>query len=326
MNPAPVTSIESVKSDARGGGRTERCRDPKNATYPFDFSVFKEGDIEPFYNKEIASLIASDYDYIVFLDKQSFVWWDLNDDVVVNKYGDALTRVAVLESIQIGDKSNIETFRRLVAEGVARLCEQNPTAASRSFDKAEEWIRARNRERARVWYLTAALLMALPLSFVMVAMIMWKDTLQGWSMWLRPSVFDVVVGACAGAIGAFLSVIRRSGNTELDISAGRKLHYVEGAVRILIGTIGAALFAVGIKANLVLGFVKPESAFSTLLVFCMVAGVSEMLVPNFIEQVEANGGTSEFQRTRKPDRGSGDAAQRGGRLADAAEADQRNGQ
>ncbi len=302
MNPAIVTPLTDAKADATPTP-VDRCRDRLNPRYPFDFSILKEGELEPFLDKKITSLIGSDYDYIVFLDDESFVWWDLNDDVVVNKFGDAITRVAVLESIQIGDRSNIDTFRRLVAEGVARLCEQNPTAASWSFDKAEEWIRARNQERARVWYLSAAFAVTILPMLLLVGMMLWKASLQAWSPTLRPSVFDVIVGACAGAIGAFLSVLQRTRKTELDISAGKRLHHIEGGVRILTGAIGAALFAVGIKANLVLGFVTPQYAFSTLLVFCMVAGLSERLVPSFVEQVEATGGYS----APKPDKNGGAA-------------------
>jgi hypothetical protein len=311
MNPASVTSLASAKSDGRDSASNGRCRDPQHPTYPFDFSILKEGDHEPLLGKKIASLVSSDYDYIVFLDDQSFVWWDLNDDVLVNQYGDAITRVAVLESIQIGDQSNIDTFRRLVAEGVARLCEQNPKAAAWSFDRAEEWIRARNQERARVWYLSAASAITLPLLIALLVLVLWKESLQASSTALRPSVFDVLAGACAGAVGALFSVTRRSGQIELDVSAGRKLHYIEGVVRVLVGTIGAALFAVGIKADLVLGFVTPLYAFPALLVFCMVAGVSERLVPSFVEQVESTGGYSAPQSS--PTTGGGGANGRDGK-------------
>jgi hypothetical protein len=87
-----------------------------------------------------------------------------------------------------------------------------------------------------------------------------------------------------------MSVIQRTGNTGLDISAGRRLHRIEGGARIATGALGAILFALGVKANLVLGSVKPEYAFASLVVFCMVAGLSERLVPSFVEQVEASSG------------------------------------
>jgi hypothetical protein len=262
-------------------------------TYPFDFSLLREGDVEPLLGKRIASLIGGDSDYIVFLDDESYVYWDMNDNTLITKYGDAINRVAVLEAIEIDHLTpgQLETFRRMVGEGVARLCEQNESAASASFDRAEEWIRARNQETARLWYLKAAAVTASPFVLALLSMILWREPLRAW---LGVAVFDVVAGGCAGAIGALLSVLQRTRTTHVDLSAGRRIHQVEGGASILAGLLGAALFALGIKARLVLGSVEAPYAFATLLAFCMVAGLSERLVPSFVQSVEG-------QAAPKPD-------------------------
>ena len=68
MNPAIVTPLTDGKADATPPPAVARCRDRSNPRYPFDFSILKEGEVEPFLDKKIESLIGSDYDYIVFLD------------------------------------------------------------------------------------------------------------------------------------------------------------------------------------------------------------------------------------------------------------------
>jgi hypothetical protein len=255
--------------------------------YPQNFSCLTEGDTDPILGKKIQVLIESDDDFIVYLDQELYVWWNTNDNELVNQHGDELTRVAVLESVQVDHLSSEQksTFRRLVAEGVARLCEGNKSAAALSFDKAEEWIHARSQERARLWYLTGAVAIAIPLAIASAAMLFDRVELRSL---IGVSAFDVMLGGCLGAIGAWMSVIQRTRKTDLDISAGRTLHWVEGATRIVTGALGATLFALGIKANLVLGSVKSEYAFPSLLVFTVVAGLSERLVPSFVEQVEAS--------------------------------------
>src|SRR5262249_11838645 len=139
------------------------------------------------------------------------------------------------------------TFKRLVAEGVARLFEENPVAASVTFDKAEEWIRARNREKARVWYLQGASLAAAPMAAFLFWLVRDRDWWQG--MFVSAHLFDFVAAVCAGGVGAWLSVNQRARSSELDISAGMKLHQTEGLTRVLIGAVGAALFALAIKAG-----------------------------------------------------------------------------
>jgi hypothetical protein len=263
--------------------------DRTSARAPFDFSTLKAGDTEPSLGMPIHCLVARDRDFIVFLDKEHHVHWHANDSTRIAQHGTALSRVSWLEAIPVQHLSECQriTFRRLVAEGVARLFEQNEKVALQALDKAEEWIRARNQETARVWYLEAAVCITLPFLIAMLALVFWGE---GLSRYLTPSVFEVIVGGCAGAIGAFLSVLQRTRTTPLDLSAGRLLHRIEGGVSVLTGMFGAALFAVGIKANLVLGNLEPQYLFSTLLVFCMVAGLSERLVPSFVQRVEATAG------------------------------------
>jgi hypothetical protein len=270
--------------------RPVRCSDRANPTYPFDFSILKEGEDEPLLGKKIDSLISSDEDYIVFLDDDCFVWWDMNENVLLDDQGVGLTRVAVLESIQVGDyltRPQIETFRRLVGEAVARLFENNEKAASLSFEKAEDWIRARNREHSRLWYLSGATLVAIPMTIAVGWLILQRADFRPY---LGSSVFNVAIGAAIGAVGAWLSVVQRARRTDLDVSAGRTLHYIEGSTRVLVGVVGAFLLALGTEARLLLSYVQETNAFATLLVFCVVAGFSERLIPSFVEGLEATSG------------------------------------
>src|SRR5438132_8733017 len=91
----------SQDASSRPTDDVKRCRDLSSPTYPFDFSIFKEGEFEPLIGKTIRSLIASNCDYIVFLDEEWYVQWDMNEDEQLTRYGEALTRVAILESIQV---------------------------------------------------------------------------------------------------------------------------------------------------------------------------------------------------------------------------------
>jgi hypothetical protein len=108
-----------------------------------------------------------------------------------------------------------------------------------------------------------------------------------WSNLLRGSfgteVYNILMGTSMGGIGAWLSVVHGSRTTELDVAAGPVLHHLEGTFRIMVGTLGALLIALAVRA----GLIVQVQHLSELMVMCMVAGVSERLVPSFIEQVES---------------------------------------
>ena len=123
-----------------------------------------------------------------------------------------------------------------MAEGVARLFENNPAAASVTFDKAEAWIRARNREKARVWYLQGASVATAPMAVLLFSLVQRHTWWQG--VFGSVHLFDFVAAVCAGAIGAWMSVNERARSSELDISAGMKLHQTEGLARVIIGPSG----------------------------------------------------------------------------------------
>lgn len=253
--------------------------------YPFNFSTLREGDKDPTLNKIVTWLIDGDDNYIVYLDEEDYVEWTMNDNSLLGPdAGQYLNMVGWLEAIDTSRlaPTQIKSYRRMIAEGVARLFQKNLAAAENAFDLAEKWITARNTEVARRWYLvgsgSAALVAAL--AVLVLGFWFWSGALETQ---FGKSVYDVLMGTSMGGLGAWLSVIQRSRNAELDVAAGPMLHHMEGAFRIMVGMLGALLVALAIRAGLI---VQAEK-LSAIMVMCMVAGASERLVPSFIEQVES---------------------------------------
>ena len=68
--------------------------------YPFRFSKLREGDKDPTLNKVVDWLIDSDDDYIVYLDEDSYVEWNMNrNDMLNTETGPYLNKVAWLEPL-----------------------------------------------------------------------------------------------------------------------------------------------------------------------------------------------------------------------------------
>jgi uncharacterized membrane protein len=256
--------------------------------YPFVFSNLREGDHDPTLNKKVKWLINCDDNFIIYIDEDLFVEWTMNDNQMLGaEAGPYLNRVGQLESIDTSYLSEVRitSFKRMIAEGVARLFDKNLEAAKGALDLAETWITARNTEVARRWYLVGSGLVALVSAFTILTLGYWNQQFRAFPY------FSLMIGTAFGGLGAWLSIIQRSRTAGLDVAAGPMLHYLEGAFRIMAGSLGALLVAMAIKAGL---FIQADR-LSVITVICMIAGVSERLVPSFIEQMESrtSGGVSD---------------------------------
>ena len=70
-----------------------------------------------------------------------------------------------------------------------------------------------------------------------------------YTSFLGETVFWLVLCLVAGAVGALLSVIARSGKLDFDSSAGRWLHYLEAASRIVMGALSGTAIGLAVKSK-----------------------------------------------------------------------------
>jgi len=255
-----------------------------------DYRTLREGDIDPEFGKRIEYIVYADRDYIVFLDSDARTLWSFNDTrygTLCEGAGTILNRVSALAYMPTDalTRKQLGTFNKLIAGAIARLLgDRSITQAAQALDAAERWLSARNNEVARVWYLSASSVVALPLLAIGVGVYVWRTAL---AQVVGLNGTDFVLGSCAGAAGAWLSVATRLGQASLDVSAGRTPYYYEGASKIAIGVLGAALVAAAVKANLLLGALADTQHPRALLVLlCIVSGASERIVPNLVGRVE----------------------------------------
>jgi hypothetical protein len=253
-----------------------------------DFSKFTEGDTFPYNKKKIQLIIVAEKDYIVFLDPDMYVrYWGTRE--LPSDFGDVLIRQANLEATSklLLEGVQLEVFRRLLAESVGRLYDDGKSENARlMLDKAEVFLRSRSREKARGWYLSAAVVMTMAVLAAAVVLWLLRSSMLAL-LGASEVVIQVMLGTAIGSLGALVSVLLRSDELTIDVSAGPRVHYFEGALRIIIGCIAGFLFALAIKSNILLGTINnSDKSLSLLLLICIVAGASERLLPSLIRQLE----------------------------------------
>jgi hypothetical protein len=147
------------------------------------------------------------------------------------------------------------------------------------FGGVADDVKQRAREYSRTWYLVGCVAAMAPLAaFAYTAYC---------SNFTAAAINPLFFGLAGGALGAVLSVLRRSSRLRVDEYAHRYFQGLQGAVRVLLGVVFGLLLVIGIKA----GFVFTVFAENPYAVFLLaaVAGHSENLVPELMARWEAQG-------------------------------------
>jgi hypothetical protein len=90
-----------------------------------------------------------------------------------------------------------------------------------------------------------------------------------------------------GSIGGFLSVSRRLRKTVFEKDVNKYLYIIYGFERMFISMLGALIIYFAIESNLAFGIVNElNKPIYGLVLFAIVAGFSETLIPNLLIRLE----------------------------------------
>ncbi|PYI90332.1 MAG: hypothetical protein DME97_17695 [Verrucomicrobia bacterium] len=239
----------------------------------------------------IKRLIFATTEFIVYLGADGHLGWQTMSsiDIALNALAPAevgavhnrSTEICAMPIEHLTD-SQQENFRLMMGEGFARLFSLDPKNALQMMNAAGAYVSARNQEIARGWQLKGTAWIAA--AFFILASIAWLARSA-----LRPKLgelpFILLLGVCAGAVGALFSVLTRLGTNSLDPSAGERLHLLEGGARVVAGAIGAIFAVLAVHLSLILGMLK-TFGHPALIFIALIAGASERLVPTIIKKTE----------------------------------------
>jgi hypothetical protein len=101
------------------------------------------------------------------------------------------------------------------------------------------------------------------------------------------NAFEIYLAGLFGGVGAFVSTMTRSKKYDPEITISKKIHTIDGILRIIYGIIVAGLIAIGIKANLIFGFINGNEKNIYVFAFLgAVGGASEIIFPSIIKKIE----------------------------------------
>jgi len=240
---------------------------------------------------KVKHLVLSCEEFIVFVDHEDDLDWSTSDKYDEADQGDRVARNGIINEAALLEVTPCEgisparklQFKRLLGEALARNFDHDHSGARQMLKAASDYILACNYEISRRWFLSASIAIAGAAEIIGAMVWMFRshviDALGSGAFW-------VIITASAGALGALLSVIERSGRLTLDSSSGRALHNLEAAARIITGAISGVVVGLAIRSELILSVLAHGDHMPVvMLIAAIAAGSGERLVSTIFAQV-----------------------------------------
>lgn len=251
------------------------------------FETLKAGDVDPELNKTIKDVIMSSPHFIVYMDTESTIQWGTSNETNSN-FDKIQNQVTYWELIcnKIFEPKDAYSYKALLAEGLARILDGGDIKdAQAAIDNATEVIKKQGEPRLRQAYIRGSTRTALPLFVILVA-----GLLFGWSgakgIGLSDNAIEFILTGLLGGIGAFISTMTGVTKYAPDISISEGIYRIDGSLRIIYGVLAGALIALGIKANIIFGFIATSHNIYALAFLSAIGGASEKMIPNIIKKIE----------------------------------------
>jgi hypothetical protein len=246
----------------------------------------------PWSDRPIKYMIYWTVDYVVYINESLELDFELSeiDPANTSEFNRFLNEAKILETGVSGefDEGAIISSKALIGEGIACAIEGDFENAKIMLNSASVFIQARRQEHSRIWYVTASAVTTASLIVLEYAFWIFKTSVLSGTP--DEIISWLALGAGAGAVGAFISIVARSGNLEFDPASGRILHRVEASLRILVGFTSGLVTALAIRAGLLLpAIAQDKNANLILLIAAFAAGGGERFVTSIISDVNALG-------------------------------------
>ncbi len=241
-------------------------------------------------------LILEESAFVVFLDSVLDVDWKTKDELKPDpefaKVRSQIQRLQARDGDRLSDENKLR-FRTMLGEAMAHALGGDFAEARLLLDDAEIFVFNRSQEAARVSYFFAGTVVTF--LAILTTAVIWACR-DGFVKRFGQTVLDLVVCACAGAVGALFSLLAQRAKGLVDPGADRTTHYAEASQRILLGVLGAVLVGLGIRVGVLLPQVDPRlHGFGGLVFVCALAGISERFTFGLMKRAEElhNGGRKE---------------------------------
>lgn len=252
------------------------------------FNEFRPGDVGPFTGRKIINIIYQTSNYLVSIDTTLTLNWCADENMkFVADFGEVSSQVsltdAMVDRIFVGRRNRM-AYKKMLGEVLALLLDDKMSKnAKQALKEVKNRVIEHSKARVRMAYISYAVLSVIFIGLLVIAALVFKENLQ--NALHQTEIFRIMVCTLLGGIGAFITTFFRFQNYKGSIIAGLPIHRLDGFLRIFYGLIAGIFISLAIKGKVLAGFADNEQPW-ILYFLAMIAGASEVLIPNLIRQGE----------------------------------------
>jgi len=237
------------------------------------------GEFEIYINasEDVVRVVDRTSEFLVWVDKDGEVAYEVKDggefdaDIFIE-----LSELSALGRLTLTD-SQRKLFVFKLASSLVVALRKNSVGVSESFESAKQYLVKIIEVQASSRLIYSVILFSMVLLFVF-GVVYFK-----WAALGAHNLNYLLVGAGGGLLGALISVLQRS--KEIKVVPFESLHLIvlQGVVRIGLGSCFGVVSVLACKAGIFFDLLGADN--KKLLLLAIAAGVSERLIPDFIEKI-----------------------------------------
>lgn len=263
------------------------------------------GETDGLTGNMIIYIVYSTRDFIVSIDSEMNLNWQTGNSYenYAPDFGEVLGSCelteALIDRIFLSKKDKF-AYKKMLGSVIARLLDDKDSISARKILAiVDQRINEHGKEQVRMTYIYYAIATVLVVGIILTAIVLNKENLFVNGL----DTYKVILCTLLGGIGAFITTFARFKSYTGSLVAGLGIHRLDGFLRVFYGLVAGLIMILGIKANTIMGFANGDNENNNgpwiYYFFAMIAGASEILIPNLIAKSEGELGIKKLEEQEK---------------------------
>jgi hypothetical protein len=244
-----------------------------------DYSKINVGD--NILDSKINDIYQRSEKFIIYRNIENHIAYDSNDDTILDKIKNALSKYYIYKASN-GDDFDLNEICNL---NVIRIAINSKTEdVIKYLEEYEKNYQTKKSTTIKFHYLLRTLIMTIVFSVLCAMVNIFSAEFNNDMLY---KIKDITLYITFGLYGGFISTYQNLHKIDTLKIQNKKNCSINGISRMFLSAILGLIAAFIIKSGIALSFIKDINTYG-ILVFCVLGGFSEKLIPNILIKISEN--------------------------------------